>query len=352
MTLRLHLRIAAFCVFSTLVSVAPVAPAQSSTLSPEERADSSFRRGREAAQRGAWAEAHAHYREAWSVKQSHDIAANLGQAEMKLGLYRDAAQHLAFALRHFPVTADAGAVRTRIEQTFRDAKRRVVSVHVVVSRAQATVSVDGTPIGHSPLPSEVYVEPGNHRIEAELAGHRTATADLSASAGEEKSLVLTLEPVSDPEAAPAPPPPPAESPPAVTRSHAETAAPAPTPQKSLTPVWIGAGTTLAAVAAGATFTILASSAADDVDEIARRPSLESNSACSGRGVADCADYHEALRSKDRYRNLATGAWVFAGIAATATVVYFVWPSGNGSSATHTRVGVALGPREVRLEGRF
>ena len=44
------------------------------------------------------------YKAAWALQKSYDIAGNLGNVELKLGMHRDAAEHLAFALDDFPPT--------------------------------------------------------------------------------------------------------------------------------------------------------------------------------------------------------------------------------------------------------
>ena len=46
-----------------------------------------------------WTAAHAAFLEAWKLNEHYQIAANLGSMEIKLGRFRDAAEHLAIYLR-------------------------------------------------------------------------------------------------------------------------------------------------------------------------------------------------------------------------------------------------------------
>src|SRR5262249_22124873 len=46
-----------------------------------------------------WAKAYDSFLAAWKLKQHFQIAVNLGHAELKLGKYRDAAEHLTYFLQ-------------------------------------------------------------------------------------------------------------------------------------------------------------------------------------------------------------------------------------------------------------
>jgi tetratricopeptide (TPR) repeat protein len=45
-----------------------------------------------------WALAREYFLKAWELLQHHTIAANLAEVEIRLGLYREAAEHLSFVL--------------------------------------------------------------------------------------------------------------------------------------------------------------------------------------------------------------------------------------------------------------
>src|SRR5688500_10324938 len=70
-------------------SASPSGPAHES---PQDRADALFLQGKAAAQAKNWDEAHRLLAQAWELKQSYDIASNLGQVAYLLGKHAEAAQ--------------------------------------------------------------------------------------------------------------------------------------------------------------------------------------------------------------------------------------------------------------------
>src|SRR3954454_11393209 len=65
-----------------------------------DRANLLFKKGKVAFNAGKYNDALRIYSEAWTLKKSPDIAANLAQTESELGKHRDAAEHFSFALGH------------------------------------------------------------------------------------------------------------------------------------------------------------------------------------------------------------------------------------------------------------
>src|SRR6185437_12371405 len=115
--------------------------------------------------------------------------------EYHLGKYRDAAEFFEFTLRNFPVTAKADR-RVAAQKKLDEVRKLVASVTVDVSKQRAEVRVDGKPIGVSPLPSEVFLEPGAHTIEARLEGHEPATQTIQADKGSAQTIKLVLVPAA------------------------------------------------------------------------------------------------------------------------------------------------------------
>jgi len=80
-------------------------PAPASTpaaaTSAAQQADELFLKGKALLKEGKKQEALAAYREAWKLRKSYDVAGNLGSLEIDLGLFRDAAEHLSYALSHY-----------------------------------------------------------------------------------------------------------------------------------------------------------------------------------------------------------------------------------------------------------
>jgi hypothetical protein len=159
------------------------------------------------------AEAEELYKQAWALKPSYDIAGNLSVAESENGKHSEAAEHLLFALRHFPFSASQERL-PRLLQLIATERTHVVMLIVNVNLAGAEVLVDDTSVGVAPLHHELFVEPGPRRIRARQTGYTTAEASVSGELGTAWGVDLTLE--REPPSRPAPqhptaPPPPEPS---------------------------------------------------------------------------------------------------------------------------------------------
>jgi tetratricopeptide (TPR) repeat protein len=76
--------------------------------------------GLTATRAGKLEEAEALFEKAFALKRTHDIAANLGLVELKLGKASEAAEHMTFALRYSP-PSDSDEMRKRIRQRLEEA---------------------------------------------------------------------------------------------------------------------------------------------------------------------------------------------------------------------------------------
>ncbi len=161
------------------------------TTSAADEADSLYRQGREAFQRGDVEAAYRAFVEAYARKPSAEIAGNLGVIELKLGRSRDAAEHLDNALRQFPIGANPAA-KKQLEGQLEAAKRGVATVKLEVTPAGARLEVDGRALGTAPLEVDVYVEPGTRRFSASLAEHAPSEVVLPLEAGARRVVTIAL----------------------------------------------------------------------------------------------------------------------------------------------------------------
>jgi hypothetical protein len=164
----------------------------------EASADELFDQAQAAFKAGDLQRAYEAYLAAWRIQKSYDIAGNLGNVEMKLGKLHDAAGHLSYALRSFPPTGSP-AQKSRLAARFEEARIQVAAVRVVVNRPNATITLDGAPLGVSPLDDEVFVTPGPHTIEAKLWGHEDAHQKITAAKGSSQIVTLTLNAAAEPQ---------------------------------------------------------------------------------------------------------------------------------------------------------
>jgi tetratricopeptide (TPR) repeat protein len=273
---------------------------------------------------------------AWALKKHYQIASNLGACEMKLGRYRDAAEHLAFFLREQPPTASRDD-RKRTQALFDEARAKVGAVVLTVSVPGAVVSVDGREIGAAPFPAEVYVAPGTRTFVASHGSYKDAQQVVQATAGGTQTVTLTLEALTGA----APQPPGGQIPPA--------------PGGARMPVIItgavlgGAGVILGAVFAGLS-NARASDAAAKHDAILK---MGPTAACGPMPSTDCQAFESAGRARVAFANAS--AWSFiAGSAVGAATVIYALAAPRAAKASGARVAptLAAGGGGVVVQGEW
>jgi PEGA domain len=348
-----------------LLGCAVLLLATTSFAAPGDRADHLFREGRQAYMRGDFTTAAADQAEAWKLRKSFDIAANLGQAELKLEQYRDAAEHLRYALDHFPASLGEHA-RHRLSETFDKARARVAELTLQVTPDGAQLFVDKKPAGAAPLGEPIYLEPGMHEVRAELHGYETEQRAFAVRAGETQSLTLALKPASA--SAPAPT---ASAPPAATTAppSPSTSAPPDTPppgsqeHHGLAPRTIalitGAGLTAVSLGVGVGFAVKASSANSDAqDALAGLETQFGASPClnpTPSAASGCSRVASLRSDRNSANEISTVAFVTSGVFAAATVAtFFLWPRRTASSTAALRFVPALSRQsgEVFMMGSF
>ena len=269
---------------------------------------------------GKFSEAEAEFQQAWDARHTFDVAANLGDCEVEIGQYREAAEHLAYAMKELPVSVK-DAVRQRLQQRFALARAEVASLRVHVTPPQATVIVNGREF--APVPEEVFLEPGPATVEAHLPGYgaaRTATPPIRKGASEEVTLTLTP----------------------LATQVVEAGSP-----KSVPLILVGAGVTAAGLVTGLAFTLLGASKASSADS-----SLKAIEAAHGGDPSPCSALPpdprcsslEQLNSdSDTMKRVGVAAFVVGGVAGAATLTYLLWPSKRAEQAGKLRVTPSLAP---------
>lgn len=250
---------------------------------------------------GDWEGARLAYLKAWEIKQHPAIAANMAAAEMKLGRYRDAAQHLKYALKRVPMVQTEK--REAVEAQLNECRSHLAAVNVTLNVVGADIIIDTLKAGQSPLSEEVLLSPGKHTIEASHAGYQFDSRDITAAAGEKISVAIELQ---EKRAPLAPQPvlstvtlaPPAES---QTSGHLSAR------------TWTILGGTAATVVSLGVAIVFRIKSNDDDDGVkslraqlnSESPSLVANSsACaSAARSASCDSLHEKLANYDRDRNM-------------------------------------------------
>ncbi|KYF69579.1 PEGA domain-containing protein [Sorangium cellulosum] len=287
-----------------------------------------------------WAEARDKFLEAWKLKQSYDVAANLGDVELMLGEARSAAEHLAYALREFPAGGKP-ALRKTLTTRFDEARQLVGALRIQVSKPGAEVLVDGRSIGYAPIKDEVFVEPGPHTVTARRDGYADATAKVEPKAGEALGLTLDLAPAraEAPAAAGAP----VMAEPLAKVPDAPMAPPA---ERSWVPVVALGAASVVGLGVGIGLTVASNNASSEADAqlatilTARTHCLNPPTAAPER----CAELRRNVSRIDTLGNGARVAFATAGALVIAAVTVALWPREKAGATGHVRVLPAVGTK--------
>lgn len=299
------------CLFAVCAALAaplltsPDALAQSAVDAASlARSRAAFERGNALYDAGKLPQAEAAYLEAWSLKKSFDVAGNLGTVQADMGKARDAAEHMAYALREFPAGGKP-ALRDALMKRLADVQRQVGTVRVQASRAGAEIFVDNMSAGITPLSADVFVNPGNHLIEARMDGSVVARVEIAAGRGTAQEVTLQLGSSSG----------------------------------NLL-VYGGIGATALAAIAGGVFTGLAASKGGSLSTLyAGVPKSGCPDPTTVLTAGPCNNLKSALESRATFSNVAMWSFIGAGVVGAGTLVYAL----VGSSSSPQQTGLTVVP---------
>lgn len=294
-----------------------------------DRADELVRRALVLGDKDRYAEAEPLLREAWGLKRSYDIAANLAIFEGELGKWRDAAEHMTFALKNFP-TNGKPEHRTLGELVLSKALARVTALTIKVNVEKAEILVDGKSVGNAPLADVLFVEPGQHVVTATLAGYSSAQARLDARKGAAQDVTLTM-------------------------GRADVAKPGEGASGPRKPVIIaGAAVAGVGVVAGAVLAVLANAKAGDAaSEYDKHNSAGSACGSPPPSSGPCAELWSARRAQATLGNAAAWSFIGAGAVGAGTLIYaLAAPRAAKASAVRAAPLVAAGGGGLLLQGEW
>lgn len=310
-------------------------------------ANAQYRKAFDALARKDWLEARRLLLPLWQKSQTWDVASGLGQAEFLLKNYAAGATYTAFALANLP-PKEKTATAERLRAALAEMKEAVATLRIAVSEDGAEISVEQETVGTSPLTRDVYLNPGNHLLQARLPSGALSRQTLEVEAGKSYQVSLNVEPsVNDGQAAiaPAPATDPAN---AHLPVHDDGAAP------HWAPVLITGGLAVAAAAIGTGFALDASSAKKDGSKaLMDAESQFGSNPCSpskGGGSESCQSVQSSQDRRKSSNTVATVSFVASGVFAVAAVgSYFIW-----AMPSSPRLNAWLGPDGggLGLKGSF
>jgi hypothetical protein len=347
------------------VPVTVAAPARGADDTMIQMARERFQEGVKYYDEKQYEKARAAFLQAYALKRHPAVLLNLAQSELRSGHEADSAKHFVTYLREHK---DATALeRQEAEKGLAAAKAKVGEITLNVDVDGAEVFVDGQPEGRSPLAGPIYLEPGQHAIEARREG-KVGSANVTAKAGVAANASVSLGSGSAATPIPAPSstdegeegaaePAPAEGEaPEVDESvtlDSETGSGGREPfvsWASHTPVaWVGGGLTVLGLGAGIGFAIGSSQAYDSANSVAEQIRTQANKdgvegpcassnplprdpLTSSQYVEACAKYQDNKDKAELQERLSLISFIVAGAAATGTIAYYLVDAKSVESA--------------------
>jgi tetratricopeptide (TPR) repeat protein len=141
-----------------------------------------------------WAGALAAFERAYALVPNYVVLFNIGQCLKELHRYPE-------ALETFQRYLEEGGEAIRPDRR-QQAEAAIVELRLFISNVRlaanvegARLRVDGRDVGTSPLPGPLVLGAGHHVVEATASGHRDARAEFDLGGGDDREVVLTLEPL-------------------------------------------------------------------------------------------------------------------------------------------------------------
>ncbi|WP_437761664.1 PEGA domain-containing protein [Sorangium sp. So ce281] len=132
---------------------------------------------------------------AWELNPTFDVAYNLGNTEYQLKKHKEAAKYLSFALRNWLLLKGVAKLKPNAEKWLAESRAQVGALKVSVTVAGADALVDGKGLGRAPLEGEVFVDPGEHRVEATHLDYEPASQTVGVAKGATAEVKLAITPV-------------------------------------------------------------------------------------------------------------------------------------------------------------
>jgi len=307
-------------------------PAPGTTASPTAAAppplEELFKAFRTAAQGRDWPKAYELMQKAYAQRQSYDVLGNLGTAELELGKYRDAAEHLARSLADMPVTAKP-EVKKVTEDNFTRALGEVGTVILKVSPPQARVVVGDRTYDPGDYRDKIFVEPGAVTVSAgDAVGYAPDKKQVTLARGHSAVVELYLK---------------AEAGPGPSVTATASAVPTAVPGGNPVVLWGGVGLAVVGIGVGAGLLGAGLGKKGEADSLRNMLLAQGKNVCApgSAAAADCKKYVDAGTTGATLGNAGAGMLIGAGAVAVGTLIYFLVT--RSKEAPPVKAGVALGP---------
>jgi hypothetical protein len=294
-----HLFLLAFTLASASIATAHAQPAPdaagSTTGAATERARKLHVEAARLYDEGKYAQAYVAFVAAWAIKKHPSIAGNLADCEVKLGKYRDAAEHFRYIVAD--TSGDAKpADKRRAQERLDEVLKRIGVITLTAVPSGTELTLDGASLGKAPLPDSVFVDSGQHTLEGRAEGYLPSRVTFDVAAGTAKAMQLSL-------------------------------VPEPPPRRSVVPGAVIGGVAGVALATGIGLVAVAAQKRSTAQGLNQTITQAHQRCFMGAANYDslCAELASTSLTSDTLDRAGVGVLIGAGAAAVGSLLYFVWP---------------------------
>jgi len=268
-----------------------------------------YDRGMKAMDEQRWDDCRASFLAAWNIDRYYQIAGNLAACEAKLGRYVDAAEHITFSLHEMPTTAPAER-RALAEKLLAEVRAKVAEITIGSSKTGAEIFLDGRSLGRSPLASAVFVEPGEHKLEAKLDGAAAQTSVTATGGGTHEAMLKFEEPKKEQLS-----------------------------ERSMAPAYVLGGVGIASLLTGGVLIGVAESTHAELKADAPRGEngqlLCRRTPGGAATTAECDAWRAKSATASAEANAALGLFIGGGVAVAGAAAYWLWAAKTPPSSARS-----------------
>lgn len=140
---------------------------------------------------GRYADAEQKAEKAWATRQTVDIAVALGEIELKLAKYHEAAQHFFYAQKTVNVT-ESPDIKKRIDDLLEQAKKGAGAIVINASVPGCAFTTSATPEPRTVTAEPVFLPPGKLTIEVVKEGYKKESLTVTVIAGDQTVVTVKL----------------------------------------------------------------------------------------------------------------------------------------------------------------
>ena len=306
----------------------------SAQIAAENDPSKLFELGRALYKQERFEECYQAYKKTFELRESYDVAGNLGNVEVKIGKYTDAVKHLRYVLRKLPPSMDAEKRARVVEKTRQrlvEATQHVASVTLLSTPEGAKATVDGASVGTTPI-TDLSLDPGSRLLRLELDGYEPLEKTLQLTKGSAEEFSNELTKLSN-----------------VPGDEGGDSATGTGPSIPIVATGIGLG--VVAAGAGVAMLVVSGNKSSEREDLTAQ--FGNTSACNTpTPPAECTQISELADDASTFQGVGIGLLVGGGVILAGTAVYALLPRDDEPTASWRVLPLFGSESGIVVQGEF